>query len=211
MDFAAEASTTITSARARRASAGRRQSQAGIQRTGRTSPHRTSLAPQRWIPHGGSGQVYVVSAGKVYHPAWCNSVGNVWDENPKRLLVFEENTVGTRKACDEPFSPERQLYAVELLLAGGFAVFPGLVPSIQGADLRCAGCCFGRRCADVRSLGGRLSVQCRIYSMFPGGSLGRRIVSGTRVGTNSPFLERRWISSKVWPSSRAFTRSSGSK
>lgn len=115
MDFAAEASTTITSARARRASAGRRQSQAGIQRTGRTSPHRTSLAPQRWIPHGGSGQVYVVSAGKVYHPAWCNSVGNVWDENPKRLLVFEENTVGTRKACDEPFSPERQLYAVELL------------------------------------------------------------------------------------------------
>jgi hypothetical protein len=31
----------------------------------------------------GPGQVYVVSSGKVYHPAWCNSVGNVWDENPR--------------------------------------------------------------------------------------------------------------------------------
>jgi hypothetical protein len=32
-------------------------------------------------------------------------MGNVWDENPKRLLVIEENTVGARKACkacDEP-------------------------------------------------------------------------------------------------------------
>ncbi|MDP9999009.1 hypothetical protein [Pseudarthrobacter sulfonivorans] len=56
-------------------------------------------------PRVGPGQVYVVSSGKVFHPAWCNSVGNVWDENPKRLLVIEENTVGERKACkacDEP-------------------------------------------------------------------------------------------------------------
>ncbi|TQS88577.1 hypothetical protein EU811_20710 [Arthrobacter sp. TS-15] len=56
-------------------------------------------------PKVGPGQVYVVSSGKVFHPAWCNSVGNVWDENPKRLLVVEENAVGERKACkarDEP-------------------------------------------------------------------------------------------------------------
>ncbi|MFF2842417.1 hypothetical protein [Paenarthrobacter sp. NPDC057981] len=56
-------------------------------------------------PKVGRGQVYAVSTGKVYHPAWCNSVGNVWDENPKRLLVVEETSVGTRKACkacDEP-------------------------------------------------------------------------------------------------------------
>jgi hypothetical protein len=32
-------------------------------------------------------------------PAWCNSVGNVWDENPERLLVIEESGVGARKAC----------------------------------------------------------------------------------------------------------------
>lgn len=56
-------------------------------------------------PRVGPGQVYAVSSGKVYHPAWCNSVGNVWDENPKRLLVVEEAGVGGRKACkacDEP-------------------------------------------------------------------------------------------------------------
>jgi hypothetical protein len=56
-------------------------------------------------PKVGPGQVYVVSSGKVYHPAWCNSVGNVWDENPKRLLIVEEHAVGERKACkacDEP-------------------------------------------------------------------------------------------------------------
>lgn len=56
-------------------------------------------------PKVGPGQVYAVSSGKVYHPAWCNSVGNVWDENPKRLLVVEEAAVGDRKACkacDEP-------------------------------------------------------------------------------------------------------------
>ena len=56
-------------------------------------------------PRVGPGQVYAVSSGKVYHPAWCNSVGNVWDENPKRLLVVEETGVGGRKACkacDEP-------------------------------------------------------------------------------------------------------------
>lgn len=56
-------------------------------------------------PKVGPGQVYVVSSGEVYHPAWCNSVGNVWDENPRRLLVVEENAVGERKACkacDEP-------------------------------------------------------------------------------------------------------------
>jgi hypothetical protein len=56
-------------------------------------------------PKAGPGQVYAVSSGKVYHPAWCNSVGNVWDENPKRLLVVEETAVGDRKACkacDEP-------------------------------------------------------------------------------------------------------------
>jgi hypothetical protein len=56
-------------------------------------------------PKVGPGQVYAVSSGKVYHPAWCNSVGNVWDESPKRLLVVEEAGVGERKACkacDEP-------------------------------------------------------------------------------------------------------------
>ncbi|MCO4253867.1 hypothetical protein [Pseudarthrobacter cellobiosi] len=56
-------------------------------------------------PKVGPGQVYAVSSGKVFHPAWCNSVGNVWNENPKRLLVIEETSVGTRKACkgcDEP-------------------------------------------------------------------------------------------------------------
>lgn len=56
-------------------------------------------------PRVGPGQVYAVSSGKVYHPAWCNSVGHVWDENPKRLLVVEETGVGGRKACkacDEP-------------------------------------------------------------------------------------------------------------
>lgn len=41
----------------------------------------------------------MVSSGKVCHPAWCNSVGNVWDENPKRLLVIKETSVGGRKAC----------------------------------------------------------------------------------------------------------------
>lgn len=56
-------------------------------------------------PKIGPGQVYVVSSGKVFHPAWCNSVGNVWDDNPKRLLVVQESGVGGRKACkacDEP-------------------------------------------------------------------------------------------------------------
>ncbi|MDO5876305.1 hypothetical protein MG599_13520 [Paenarthrobacter sp. SD-1] len=56
-------------------------------------------------PKIGPGQVYVVSSGKVFHPAWCNSVGNVWDDNPKRLLVVDESGVGSRKACkacDEP-------------------------------------------------------------------------------------------------------------
>lgn len=56
-------------------------------------------------PKVGPGQVYAVSSGKVYHPAWCNSGGNVWDENPKRRLVIEETRVGARKACkacDEP-------------------------------------------------------------------------------------------------------------
>ncbi len=36
---------------------------------------------------------------------WCNSVGQCVDENPKRLLVIEETSVGVRKACkacDEP-------------------------------------------------------------------------------------------------------------
>jgi hypothetical protein len=53
-------------------------------------------------PKVGPVQVYAISSEKVYHPAWCNSVGNVWDENPKRLLVVEETGVGARKACDEP-------------------------------------------------------------------------------------------------------------
>jgi hypothetical protein len=80
-------------------------------------------------------QVYVVTSGKAYHPAWCNSGGNVWDENPKRLLVVEEISVGGRKACkacDEPSQAwAGQLSAAELLLAGGFAVFHGPVPGIR--------------------------------------------------------------------------------
>lgn len=56
-------------------------------------------------PKVGPGQVYAVRSGKVFHPAWCISVANTWDENPKRLLVVEESAVGDRKACkscDEP-------------------------------------------------------------------------------------------------------------
>lgn len=52
----------------------------------------------------------MVSSGKVYHPAWCNSVGNVSDENPKRLLVVEVINVGARQARDDPFKPEPASY-----------------------------------------------------------------------------------------------------
>lgn len=56
-------------------------------------------------PKVGPGPGYVVTSGNVYQPAWCNSVGNVWDENPKRVLVVEEISAGpgkVRTACDEP-------------------------------------------------------------------------------------------------------------
>lgn len=56
-----------------------------------------------WVP--AAHRRYVVSFGKVYHSAWCNSVGNVRDDNPKRLLVVEETGVGDRKACKACVEP----------------------------------------------------------------------------------------------------------
>ena len=79
-----------------------KQESAGM---GRLTPVEPASRRNDGSPKVGPGQVYAVSSGKVYHPACCNSVGNVWDENPKRLLVVEESAVGDRKACkacDEP-------------------------------------------------------------------------------------------------------------
>ena len=58
-------------------------------------------------PRVGPGQVYAVSSGKVYHPAWCNSVGNVWDENPKRLLVVEETVLAAGRPAKPATNPCR--------------------------------------------------------------------------------------------------------
>lgn len=72
---------------------------------GRLTPVEPASRRSDGSPKVGPGQVYAVSSGKVYHPAWCISVANTWDDHPKRLLVVDENAVGDRKACkacDEP-------------------------------------------------------------------------------------------------------------
>src|SRR6478609_9637913 len=56
-------------------------------------------------PKVGPGQVYVTRQGEVFHPAWCLTVGTVWDRNPGGLLVIAETVVGDRRrceACNEP-------------------------------------------------------------------------------------------------------------
>lgn len=91
--------------RARRAWAAASQAKQESKALGVLTPVDPAQRRSDGSPKVGPGQVYAVSSGKVFHPAWCNSVGNVWDENPKRLLVVMESAVGDRKACkacDEP-------------------------------------------------------------------------------------------------------------
>lgn len=91
--------------RGRRTWAASSQAKQESKALGRLTPVEPAQRRTDGSPKVGPGQVYAVSSGKAFHPAWCNSVGNVWDENPKRLLVVAEGAVGDRKACkacDEP-------------------------------------------------------------------------------------------------------------
>ena len=47
----------------------------------------------------GPGQVYATRTGVMFHPAWCSQVGELWDSNPRRILVVNEASVGTRRRC----------------------------------------------------------------------------------------------------------------
>ncbi|MEV4988442.1 hypothetical protein [Pseudarthrobacter sp. LMD1-1-1.1] len=47
----------------------------------------------------GPGQVYATRTGVMFHPAWCSQVGELWDTNPRRILVVNEASVGTRRRC----------------------------------------------------------------------------------------------------------------
>jgi hypothetical protein len=50
-------------------------------------------------PQAGPGQSYVSKYGAAYHSMWCEHVGHLWDENPKRLFVIEDGTQGKRQPC----------------------------------------------------------------------------------------------------------------
>lgn len=47
----------------------------------------------------GPGQVYATRTGVMFHPAWCSQVGELWDSNPRRILVVNEASVGRRRRC----------------------------------------------------------------------------------------------------------------
>lgn len=66
---------------------------------GRLKPIRPASKRSDGSPVLGDGQVYVIKTGKVYHPYWCDVVGNKWDNNPKGLLVTLLADVGARQPC----------------------------------------------------------------------------------------------------------------
>lgn len=51
------------------------------------------------IPVPGPGQVYVVGAGRVYHPAVCPIVQRVWEYNRAALQAVARDQKGDRSAC----------------------------------------------------------------------------------------------------------------
>jgi len=59
-------------------------------------PH--ALGPDA-SPRTGPGQVYATRTGTVYHPRWCEIVGQKWDSDPQGLLVVMQAEVGKRRRC----------------------------------------------------------------------------------------------------------------
>jgi len=69
-------------------------------------------------PVAGPGKAYVTKAGQKYHPAWCEVVGNKWDQDPKGLFVIALDTVRGRESCKTCEVAPLQVGAVELHFHG---------------------------------------------------------------------------------------------
>lgn len=58
-----------------------------------------SLKGTPGIPAPRPGQVYVVRAGLVYHPALCPIVQRVWEYNRAALTAVDRDRKGDRSLC----------------------------------------------------------------------------------------------------------------
>lgn len=52
-------------------------------------------------PQLGTGQVFATKTGETFHRAWCETVGQVWDQRPKSLFLITEGSVGSRRPCKQ--------------------------------------------------------------------------------------------------------------